>query len=142
MNNQTLSIAEGSADGTPTTPNKIVVFDPEGDHLNGKLEFDVLSGDGQAVFDVGFSTGIVTLKVGQTLDYETKTSYTLNVRVQDSEDLTDTATITINVTDVSDEPPVMNNQSFNVPENSPNNSTGSGPAPDPVWCPAFSKNVP
>ncbi|MCW5846032.1 MAG: cadherin domain-containing protein [Anaerolineae bacterium] len=122
MNNQTLSIAEGSADGTPTTPNKIVVFDPEGDHLNGKLEFDVLSGDGQAVFDVGFSTGIVTLKVGQTLDYETKTSYTLNVRVQDSEDLTDTATITINVTDVSDEPPVMNNQSFNVPENSPNNT--------------------
>lgn len=122
MNNQTLTIPEDSLSGASTTPNKINVFDPENDHNKGLLEFDVLGGDGETVFDVGFTTGLVTLKAGQTLDYETKTSYTLNVRVQDSEDLTDTAIITINVTDVSDEPPVMNDQSFNIAENSPNNT--------------------
>lgn len=122
VNNQSLSIAEDSLPGGTTTPNKITAFDPEGEHLNNKLEFQVLSGDGQPIFDVGFNTGIVTLAAGQALDYETKTSYTLNVRVQDTFDEADTAVVTINVTDVSDEPPSMGDQSFNVPENSANNT--------------------
>ncbi|MBP6017179.1 MAG: cadherin domain-containing protein [Candidatus Promineofilum sp.] len=118
LNNQSLSIPEGSTAGTSTTPAKIVVFEPDAQAVT----FDVLGGDGQSVFDVGPTTGIVTLKAGQTLDYETKKSYTLTVRVQDPEPLTATATITINVTDLSDEPPVMGDQSFNVVENSPNNN--------------------
>ncbi len=118
MNNQTLTIPENSLSGASTNPTKISVFEPEGQALT----FDVLGGDGQAVFDVGLNTGLVTLKAGQALDYETKKSYTLSVRVQDTEALTATATITINVTDVSDEPPVMNDQSFTIAENSPNNT--------------------
>ena len=122
VNNQTLSILEGSAPGSATTPNKISAFDPEGNHNANLLEFDILSGGDDSVFEVGFNTGIVTLAAGQSLDYETKTSYTFTVRVQDTEDLADTAVITVNVTDVSDEPPVMGNQSFGIAENSANNA--------------------
>ncbi len=115
----TLSIAENAVPGNTTTPNKINAFDAE----PGLLEFQKLGGDGMAMFDIGFNTGIVTLAAGQSLDYETKKSYTLDVQVQDAELLTDTRTITINVTDVPDETPVLTDgQSFNVAENSPNNT--------------------
>ena len=115
----TLSIAENKVPGDATTPNKITVNEPEGQ----VLEFQELSGDGMDVFDIGVNSGVVTLAPGQSLDYETKKTYTLQIRVQDTESLTDEATITINVTDVSDEPPSINaGQSFNIAENSSNNT--------------------
>jgi len=120
---QTLTIAENSASGTLTSPSKIVAFDPEGDHLSNKLTYDSQSGaTGYGIFEVGSSTGIVSLAPGQSLDYESVRSYTLNVKIQDMENFTDTAIITINVTDVSDEDPELNDQTFNVAENSPNNT--------------------
>lgn len=119
VNDQTLSIAENKVTGDTTTPAKIAAFDPENDHNNNKLEFQKLSGDGVNVFDIGLNTGIVTLAPGQTLDYETKKTYTLNIRVQDTEALADEATITINVTNVSDvAPDIIPPKSFNIPENS------------------------
>ena len=115
----TLSIAENAFPGNTTTPNKINALAAE----TGLLTFDVLSGDGKLIFDVGLNSGIVTLAAGQSLDYETKKSYTLEVKVQDTELLTDTRTITINVTDVPDETPdLVDGQSFNIAENSPNNT--------------------
>ena len=118
--NQTLSIAENKVPGNATTPNEIEALDPEGKDL----EFQKLSGTGMAVFDVGLNSGIVTLAAGQSLDYETTKSYTLVIRVQDLEMLATTATVTINVTDVSDEPPFLApGQSFNVAENSANNTS-------------------
>lgn len=77
----TLSIAENAVPGNTTTPNKINAFDAE----PGLLEFQKLGGDGMAMFDIGFNTGIVTLAAGQSLDYETKKSYTLDVQVQDAD---------------------------------------------------------
>lgn len=119
VNNQTLTIPENSSNGASTTPNKIAAFDPEGQPIT----YDVLSGDGMTAFAVDNATGNVTVSDGSQLDYETKTTFTLNVRVQDNEELTDTAVITINLLDESDQPPIMGNQSFNVPENTPNGVT-------------------
>lgn len=118
VNNQTLSIAENSPNTTATTPNKIAAFDPE----NGPMTYDVIDGTGKSVFAVDLTTGIVTVADELQLDYESGThSYTLNIRVQDSEDpaLTDDAIITINVLDQSDQTPDIVNQSFDVDENSP-----------------------
>lgn len=119
LSNQKLSIAENSPNGTATNPSKINAFDPEGQDLI----YDVLSGDGSSVFSVNASTGVVTVIDSSQLDYEVKTSFTLNVRVTDPEPQSDDAVITIEVIDASDQPPVMGDQSFNVLENSPAGST-------------------
>lgn len=114
--NQTLSIAEDSVPGDPTTPNKVNAFDPEGKPLS----YTIVGGTGIGIFSLDETTGIVTLAPGQSLDYESIKSYTLSVRVQDPESLASTAVVTINVTDASDESPTMNDQTFSVPENSAN----------------------
>ena len=70
-----------------------------------------------------FTTGQVTVIDGSLLDYETKKSYALVVKVEDVEALSDSAEITINLVDESDEPPSMDDQTFNVPENTANSGT-------------------
>ena len=114
FNNQTLTIAENSPNGATTTPSKLAVFDPEGQPLT----YDVLSGSGAAAFSVNASTGVVTVSDSSLLDFEVNPTFSMVVRVTDTEPQSDTATVTINLTDVSDQPPVMGDQSFSVAENS------------------------
>ncbi len=109
---QSMNIAENSANGTSL--GKVIAFDPEGQALS----YDIMSGDGQAAFQIDASTGIVTVKDSTLLDYEAKKSFTLVVRVTDPEPDSNEATVTINVTDVSDQAPVMGDQTFSVAENS------------------------
>ena len=120
INNQTLTIPENSAVGAATSPAEVFAFDPDNHY---PLTYDILSGDGMGVFDSGVNNGAVTVAAGASLDYETKNVYTLNVRVTDQQPLSDTAVITINILDESDQPPNMNNQSFNVAENTANGAT-------------------
>ena len=119
IHNQTLTIPENSPDGTFTDPSFIKASDKEGKPLT----YDVIGGDGEALFEVGFTTGQVTVIDGSLLDYETKSSYVLVVKVEDDEALSDSAEITINLVDVSDEPPSIDDQTFNVPENTANSGT-------------------
>lgn len=120
INNQTLTIPENSPNNTFTDPSTIVAQDPE----KQPLTYDVLpGGTGNTVFEVNHTTGQVKVIDDTQLDYETKTSFFLIVKVTDTEMLSDTAIVVINVLDESDEPPTMNDQSFNVPENTANNAT-------------------
>ena len=116
VNDQTMTIAENSANGTSPSPSKIAAFDPEGQALT----FDALSGDGTAAFMVNQSTGVITVTDSSLLDFEVKKTFTINVRVTDSgvPAESDEATITINLIDRADQAPVLNDQTFSVPENS------------------------
>ena len=114
INDQTLTIAENSPNGSSPSPSKIASFDPEGQ----TLLYDVLSGDGVAAFAVNQTTGVVTVIDSSLLDYEIKTSFKLNVRVTDPEPQSDEAVITINLIDQADQAPIMGDQTFGVPENS------------------------
>lgn len=115
ITNQTLSIAENTPNGQSPTPSKVNAFDPEGQSLT----YEIISGDGAPAFNIAFDTGVVTVEDSTLLDFEVKKSFTMVVRVTDPEPQSDEAIITINVTDESDQPPVMGDQSFGVPENSP-----------------------
>ena len=66
------------------------------------------------------AAGVITVANSTALDFETTPSFTLNVTVTDNGNpqLSDTAVITINLTNVN-EPPVVN-LTFNVAENSAN----------------------
>ena len=64
-----------------------------------------LSGTDATSFDIDPSTGQLKTKV--TLDYETKSSYSVTITVSDGL-LTDTITVTINVSDIDEDAPVDN----------------------------------
>ena len=93
----TRSVAERTAAaaniGTP-----IAATDAENDTLTYTL-----SGTDASAFDIDSTTG--QLKTKATLEYETKTNYTVTLTVSDGR-LTDTITVTINVTDVDEVVPV------------------------------------
>jgi hypothetical protein len=89
--------------------------------LDQHLTYSITGGNTGNVFSIDPATGKLTA-VG-LLDYETKSSYTLTIQVSDNgtSPKTTTNTVTVNVgniVDVTNNPPVFNNQTFAVNENS------------------------
>ncbi len=83
------------------------------------LTYAIVGGTGEPVFTIDPTTGAIT--VTQPLDFETTSSYTLDVEVTDdgSPALTATETITISVVDTNDAPIVVTGQTVSVGENTP-----------------------
>ncbi len=99
-------IAEDAAVGT--TVGTPVASDPE---AGESLTWSILSGNTGGAFTISASTGEIT--VNAELDFEVLTSYSLIIQVEDNQMLNDTATITVNLTDVE---PTVSDQSFDIDE--------------------------
>ena len=99
VNDQTFTIAENSANGTVV--GTIVSTDPDAGQTRS---YAVTGGTGQTAFLVNATTGQITVADSTLLDFETTPSFILNVTVTDSgsPQLSDTAVITINLTDVAE----------------------------------------
>ncbi|MBP1909980.1 PGF-pre-PGF domain-containing protein [Methanolobus bombayensis] len=91
------------------TNQTMVFYDAQANNSDGgsddqDITYSITGGDGQALFDIDSDDGEVRLNgVGvSTLDYETKTSYSLEIEADDGQavDGTTTHTLTVNVTDV------------------------------------------
>ena len=95
----TASVDENSADGTAVVT--ITATGADGDTITYSLD-----GASDAVFDIGSSSGAITVQVdaGSALDHEGTPSFTATVTATDSNNATATHEVTIDVTDV-DEPP-------------------------------------
>lgn len=106
-------VPEDSPVETPV--GTVTASDPE---LGESLTYRILSGNTGDAFTINSMTGEIS--VDAVLDFEALPSYALVIEVEDSQSLTDTATITVNVTDVE---PAISDQSFNVPENQPNGTS-------------------
>ncbi len=89
----TRSIAENTASGQ-NIGAAVSATDPEGDTLEYTLE-----GTDASSFSIVSTSG--QLQTNAALDYETKTSYSVTVKVTD-DTFTDTIAVTINVTDVNE----------------------------------------
>ncbi len=100
-------------------PNTVVgtvsVDDPD---FGATTEFDITGGDGGGDFTID-DNGTIKVAPTGSLNYESKDSYSLDVKVTDDGGLMDNATMTININDVN-EPPTFGPKSFTVPENSSN----------------------
>ncbi len=102
----TRSVAENSPAGT-NVGAPVSATDPDGDALSYKL-----GGTDAAKFDIATTTGQITVGSGTNLNYEAKSSYSVNVEVSDGKDKdgnADTTTdaliwVTINVADVLEPP--------------------------------------
>ena len=100
------SVAENST--TDTNVGAVVTAtDTEGNTL-----YYSLTGTDAAKFDIGETTGQITVGTGTSLDHEAKASYSVTVNVSDKKDsnddadtvIDDTIAVTINVTDVNEPP--------------------------------------
>ena len=91
-----LSIAEDAAVGAAV--GTVAAVDPDADDT---LSYSITAGNDGGEFSIDASG---SLSVAKVLDYETTTSYTLTVEAADPDSLSDTATVTVSVTNVNEAP--------------------------------------
>ena len=108
VNDATFMIAENPENGTQV--GRVLAIDRE----RTPLTYAIISGNTNDAFGINQITGIIT--ANGTIDYETIQAYTLRVEVSDGL-LSSTGIITVNITNVNDNSPVVNNATFNVIEN-------------------------
>jgi len=113
---QTFSINENSSNSTVI--GTVVATDPEARQTK---TYSIVSGNTGGVFAINATSGVLTVFNSPILNYETVQSIPIVVKVQDNATvpLSAQATITVNILNVN-ETPVINNQTFNVNENSAN----------------------
>lgn len=106
INDQNFSVQEDAALGTAV--GTVVATDPD---VGDVVTYAITGGNTGNLFVIDVDTGEITLN--GALDYETRALYPLTVEVTDRRGLTDTAVVTINVTDVN-ESPVISPQNLQV----------------------------
>jgi len=112
---QKLYIAEGSSVGT-----SVGTVNAEDEDAGSTLTYSIVSGNTGNAFSIASSTG--ELKVASTLDYETRSSYTLVIRASDNGVTGDTASkigeasVTVIVDNVN-EAPSLRDMSTSLDEN-------------------------
>ena len=94
----TFSVSEDASTGD--TVGTVSATDPdEGDTVS----YSITAGNGDGKFMIDGGTGEIT--VNAALDYEATVEYRLTVEASDERGGTDTATVTVTVTDVAEDPP-------------------------------------
>ena len=75
--------------------------------LNGRVRYTIVGGDVNFDFHIGEDSGVI--RVAKNLNFERRSQYVLTVQVEDSgNDVRyDTATVTIAIVDINDNPPVF-----------------------------------
>ena len=78
----------------------------------------ITAGNADGVFEIDAASGQIRVLDNTNLDRETTGSYTLTLQVDDGVNTSATQTVTVNITDVNDNTPVIDpGQSFAVAEN-------------------------
>lgn len=123
--NQSFSVLENSP--INTIIGTVIASDPNSGDI---LTYSISGGNSGNIFSINQSTGAISLTSGN-LNHEAVSQYQLTVTVTDQTNLSSTATITIQVLDVNENPSI-DDQGFNVNENSPTGTIiGSVVASDP-----------
>jgi len=109
-----LNVAEDAANGAVV--GTVTATDPD---AGDTRTYSITAGNGDGIFAINSATGEITVTDNSNLNYESATSYSLTVQVEDAGGLTDTAAVTVNITDVN-EVPVADDPALTVAENSAN----------------------
>jgi LPXTG-motif cell wall-anchored protein len=112
-NDAVFSVEENAANGTAV--GTVMASDSDGD----SLQFGFLTGNETGTFTIHPSTGKITVADASKIDYESVQNYTLKVEVTDGVHATN-ATVTINLTNLNDNPPTVSDAEFAIDENSAN----------------------
>ncbi len=107
IQDRTFSIAEDSANNTVVWTSTWTDVD-----ANTTLSYSITAWNNDNIFSIDTTSWEIKVSDNTNLDYETTTSYSLTIEVSDWS-LTDTATITINITNVDDTKPVCWTWTYN-----------------------------
>lgn len=107
VQNQAFSVAENSIAGTVV--GTVVASDPD---TASPLTYEIIAGNTNGAFSINATNGKITVANAAALNYEAQPTFSLIVKVTDSTSpvTQDTATVTINVTNI-DEPTTISLQS-------------------------------
>ncbi|MCP4421614.1 MAG: cadherin repeat domain-containing protein, partial [Chloroflexi bacterium] len=134
VNGTSLNIDENSINGTAV--GTVAASDPDVDDI-GSLTFGIISGDNGGAFTIannGSNNGSVTVANSNLLDYETTQTFTLGIIVTDTAGLDNTTSVTIDINNLFDEDPTVNNATFFVAQGSANGVVvGTVSATDPEF---------
>lgn len=126
ISNQAFSVVQNASNGTIV--GTVTASDPD---QGQSLSFSITAGNTNNVFNINTTSGRITVANSAGLSAG---SYNLTVRATDngSPSLWSAATISITVTQVANQAPVIANQSFNVAQNATNGTlVGTVVASDP-----------
>jgi hypothetical protein len=84
-----------------------------GSRRRGHPQYAITGGNAGGAFAIDPNTGAITVANAAALDFETTPSFALTVQVTDAGGLTDTATVTVDLTNVN-EAPVLADASFSL----------------------------
>lgn len=123
---QTFSIVENAANNSVVA--NIVASDVD---AGDSLTYAITGGNVNKAFDINATTGQITVRRAYAIDFETLPTFNVTVQATDLSGAFRKAVMTINVTDVNEQPDVSP-QVFNVDENSTNGTVvGTVIASDP-----------
>ncbi|XP_077869859.1 cadherin-23-like [Saccoglossus kowalevskii] len=110
LDTNTLSVMENVVPGTKIA--KVAAYDVDS-APNADIYYNIFSGDDEGQFEIDSLSGIVS--VTATLDRETIEQYVFVIHAADSgfPELTGSSTITLNVLDINDEPPLYTENVYN-----------------------------
>lgn len=113
IQDQGFNLNENSPAGTVI--GTVTATDPD---QSQQLVYSIISGNSGGTFSINSNTGVLTVANNQLLNFESNTSFTLVVKVQDNgtSALSDQANISISINNVN-ESPVVSNQAFSVNSN-------------------------
>ncbi|MFM9965515.1 MAG: cadherin domain-containing protein [Planctomycetaceae bacterium] len=106
------SVSENAANSASV--GDVDANDGDGGGADAGITYSITAGNGTGAFAINTSTGEITVADATQLDFEVTASYALTVNASDGTDTDSTATVTINLTD---EAPVIDDQTFSVSEN-------------------------
>ena len=116
------SVAENGSAGDPVAT--VAATDPD---TGDSLGYAITAGNSSGLFAIDAS-GIVTTTAA--LDYESAGQYLLTVEVTDNGSLNDTATVTVNVTNVNEAPSLSDSTGSDVDDGQPYTDILAGTDPD------------
>jgi cadherin domain-containing protein/FIMAH domain-containing protein len=128
VNDQSFSVNENSGNGTVV--GSVVANDPD---AGDTLTYSITGGNTGGAFAINSSTGQITVANSAALNFEATPSFSLSVMVADdgSPVGSDSATVTISLNDVNENPVFTSAGPFSLAENSANGtSVGSVSATD------------
>lgn len=129
---QVFTTAENRANGSVV--GTVAATDPDPTAPNKTLTYSILNGNTNSAFAIDSSTGQLTINATSAINFETKPQFVLTIQVTDggTPALSDTDTVTINITDANDAPVVPAGQVFTITQNAPVNTVvGTVSASDP-----------
>lgn len=115
INNQLLTIPEDTANGSV-----LLTLSATNPEQTQQLTYSIIAGNSNNAFAINSETGQITVINNGVLNFEAPTQLVLTIQVVDNgqPSLSDTATLTLQVTDVN-EPPHLTPTTFTLAENSP-----------------------